>query len=359
MVFVGRDLRRDLPLEYKPPTWTIETRWISTDWGGLGWLTGRWVKTHSAPQRWEHESRNLVIEEEKNHDTRTGWALRDCSTGNKLLESTSYMHTTMPRDSSWEWRVSRHCNALSPPDWDDIYSKPPSTMRAIPSAESYYMETVQLFVSKTEHRSLKHLEAQNRLDAALEHGSSLWFHGAIADERRDVLGEYKLRPNADNDGHPVYHKAKDPLSVLPALAALAAAPLWKQEPRAVDGLFFDGTGWTVKLGGKGILESSLKDSSLKDSLPSSDQGAWKVLSPVRVEKGAFRPEFIIAPFITCTANDDGCKAFEKCRCEVKELVERDERAVALRVPNYLRIRTTELRLGDHIFYPTLTVSGTL
>ena len=330
-----------------------EVRWLSTTWGGLRRLTGRWVREdrrsdkHATEtvERWVHETRAWVIEEELRpileipdnarldfpddnyvlRYERASVGLYQLFNGERkqqLLTTTTQLH--MPSDASWEgWKVvAVTYNALHPPSWNDIYEVSSTGFGW------YYKGTVSLHVSKEDTVYRLHDVVQDRLDDALQLEPSLYVHGAtVRDEERGVLGQYKLCASAFFE-HPAYRKVEG-----------KSYMICRQ-----------GAGWAVLLDQDVILQTGEPI-----SLPSrAREGSWSMWANKRDEENGFCRALIPAPSIQCTAGDEGKKLYEEGEKRFRKTKWRDARAQGLRVPGAVQERVSDLRAGDHIFYPTLT-----
>lgn len=134
-----------------------EVRWLSTEWGGLSRLSGRWVKSLDVHpvERWVHTSKLWVIQEErlpvKGADgERTCWSLFSFSNGrlvHKLLESDDT--SDVPSDGYWHrWKVRVNYHVLSPPTWGEIYGRKSPYM--LPTDSPCYKDEVSFHVSKAD-----------------------------------------------------------------------------------------------------------------------------------------------------------------------------------------------------------------
>ena len=309
--------------------------WLSTTWGGLRHLSGRWVRkdqysmTHAKTiERWVHDGRQLVIEEELRafldkdmqvEYERASWGLWSLFNGQRTLLLIRETWLDMPlMNSLGGWKVSRMANVLHPPEWNDVYAVSSTGVGL------YYKGTVSLQEGKETYHL--HEEVQDRLDAALLVGPSVYVHGAtVRDEERGVLGEYKLCADAVY-GQPAYECDRYMI-------------------------YQQGDCWQVRLDGDGenVLEAR-EASSLPTCVPPGSWSMWYYALDEDTE--GFRRALVPAPKIQCTAGAEGKKLYEDCEKEFLKTKQRDARAQELRVPGAVKVGVSDLRAGHHIFYPT-------
>lgn len=357
-----------------------ETFWLSTGYGGLLGFTGRWDSaavevvhqpsfmgwlTRSAPPAsqvnelgWVHESGMWQLQRERIEGQLHQWVIATRDGSRQFLLCQSPGQRTPWTDSSVRnvrsssgWHLVNN-NAVAPM-WRPSYPTLSlmnklrqgmgelkailQTTKSAPTASEG--TTITIEVHRGWHGQAEYQRAlvvHGVLDRAAAHGSA-YFHGATwRDANRYLLGEYVLQPTLENE-HPAYAKVGEDGTIR---LVCDSSRNWRA--------FDVGTSTTPRRWRIHTDEPAEYPGLVR-------LGAWMMVVPVRGENGELEQDVPkIAPKLVCGMADDGHQVrWERSRKEFGVIEAKNERARELQAPGAVKVDISEIRAGDHIFYPTL------